>query len=169
MDQEKFNLTWHTYTDHLREMLFNMSNMNELTDVTLVCEDKQQIKAHKVVLSACSPVFKSIICDFPSIPLIYLRGIESCEMQSILEFIYLGHTTVYQSRMTEFMSVAKTLEIKDISKDIEDEKIEQSNNLMDNQKVDDMNTPELDRIVNMDRIPNYSFFENFTNTKLFGF
>ena len=90
-------------------------------------------------------------------------------MQSILEFIYLGHATVYQSRMTEFMSVAKTLEIKDISKDIEDEKIEQSNNLMDNQKVDDMNTPELDRIVNMDQIPNYSVFENFTNTKLFGF
>ena len=140
MDQEKFNLTWHTYTDHLREMLFNMSNMNEMTDVTLVCEDKQQIKAHKVVLSACSPVFKTIICDnLTSIPLIYLRGIESCEMQSILEFIYLGHATVYQSRMTEFMSVAKTLEIKDISKDIEDEKIEQSNNLMDNQKVDDMN------------------------------
>ena len=97
--------------------------------------------------------------------MIYLKGIESCEMQSILEFIYLGHTTVYQSRMTEFMSVAKTLEIKDISKDIEDEKIEQSNNLMDNQKVDDMNTPELDRIVNMDQIPNYLVFENLTNTK----
>ena len=29
--------------------------------------------------------------------------------------------------------------------------------------------PELDRIVNMDQIPNYSFFENFTNTELFGF
>ena len=39
MNQEKFNLTWHTYTDHLREMLHNMMSSEEFTDVTLVSED----------------------------------------------------------------------------------------------------------------------------------
>ena len=52
MNIEKFNLTWHTYTDHLREMLHNMMSSNELTDVKLVSEDKKIFKAHKVVLSA---------------------------------------------------------------------------------------------------------------------
>ena len=60
MHQEKYNLHWHTYSDHLREMFHEMMKSDELTDVTLVCDDKKQFKAHKIVLSACSSVFKSI-------------------------------------------------------------------------------------------------------------
>ena len=58
MTQEKYNLNWHTYSDHLREMLHEMMKSNELTDVTLVCDDKRQFKAHKIVLSACSYIFE---------------------------------------------------------------------------------------------------------------
>ena len=116
MNQEKFNLTWHTYTDHLREMLHNMMSSEELTDVTLVSEDKKMFKAHKVVLSACSSLFKSIINDSNlSSPIIYLRGIQSLEIESILQFIYLGEATFYQERMNEFIDVAKSLEVKEIS------------------------------------------------------
>ena len=42
MHQEKCNLNWQTYSDHLREMLNEMMKSNELTDVTLVCDDKIQ-------------------------------------------------------------------------------------------------------------------------------
>ena len=68
MNQEKYNLNWHTYSDHLKEMLHEMMKSNEFTDVTLVCDDKIQFKAHKIVLSACSSVFKSIINDLPKNP-----------------------------------------------------------------------------------------------------
>ena len=112
-----FDLTWHTYTDHLREMLHGMMTSDELTDVTLVAEDKKHYKAHKVVLSACSKVFKSIIGDNYSLnPIIYLRGILSYELESILQFIYLGQATFYQERMNEFLNVGKSLEIQEISK-----------------------------------------------------
>ena len=40
-------------------------------------------------------------------------------MESILEFMYLGVATFYQERMNEFLNVAKNLEIKEISKDVE--------------------------------------------------
>ena len=61
---------------------------NELTDVTLVSDDKKQFKAHKFVLSACSKAFKSIINHLlPNSSVIYLRGIHHEEMQSILEFM----------------------------------------------------------------------------------
>ena len=118
MTQEKINLIWHTYTDHLREMLQDMMTLNEMTDVTLISEDKKQFKAHKVVLSASSPVFKNIItgCSLSN-PLIYLRGIQSFEIESILQFIYLGEAKFYQDRMNEFINVAKNLEIKEISID----------------------------------------------------
>ena len=80
---EMYNLHWHTFSDHLREMLHQMKKSNEFTDVTLVCDDMRQFQAHKVVLSACSSVFKSIINDLPQISsVIYLRGIKHQEMTS---------------------------------------------------------------------------------------
>ena len=120
MNQEKYNLNWHTYSDHLREMLHEMMKSDQLTDVTLVCDDKKQFKAHKIVLSACSSVFKSIINDLPQdSSVIYLRGIQHQEMESILEFMYLGVATFYQERMNEFLNVAKSLEVKEISREVE--------------------------------------------------
>ena len=119
MDQKKYNLIWQTYSDHLREMLHEMMKSNELTDVTLVCDDKRQFKAHKIVLSACSSVFKSIINDLPQTSsVIYLRGIQHQEMESILEFMYLGEASFYQERMNEFLNVAKNLQIKDMSNNV---------------------------------------------------
>ena len=116
MHQEKYNLNWETYSDHLREMLHEMMISSEFTDVTLVCDDKRQFKAHKNVLSASSPVFKSILQELPQDrPVIYLRGINHQEMESILEFIYSGGVTFNQERLNEFLNVAKNLEIKGIS------------------------------------------------------
>merc|ERR1712024_315860 len=70
--------------------------------------------------SACSPVFKKIIENNPSQhPLIYLRGIQSYEMESILQFMYLGEGRFYYERMGELINVAKDLEVKEISKGVE--------------------------------------------------
>ena len=110
MYQEKYNLNWHTYSDHLRDMLHDMMKSDELTDVTLVCDDKTTFKAHKVVLSACSSVFKSIISHIPqNNSVIYLRGIQHQEMESILEFMYLGVTNLDQQRKNYFLDVADTI------------------------------------------------------------
>ena len=111
MSWEQFNLKWHTYSDHLRELMETLMNSNKSADVTLVCNDKTKFKAHKFVLSACSPVFKSIVNDLPQREdsFIYLRGVEQQEMKSILQFMYLGQATLYQERMNEFLEVAKSL------------------------------------------------------------
>ena len=115
MKQEKYNLSWQSFSEHLLEMLHHMMISNEFTDVTLVSEDKQHFKAHKVVLSASSQVFKSIVTDLVN-PLIYLRGVQSNEVESILQFIYLGEATLYQDRINEFFNVAKSLEMNEIKK-----------------------------------------------------
>ena len=113
---EKYTLNWHSFTDHLQLMIKDLYEEGKCSDVTLVCDDQNQFKAHKIVLSACSPVFKKIIDNNPSQhPLIYLRGIHSYEMESILQFMYLGEGKFYYERMGEFIKVAKDLEVKEIS------------------------------------------------------
>ena len=120
MNQEKYNLNWHTYSDHLKEMLQEMMKSSDLSDVVLICDDKTQLKAHKIILSACSSVFRDIIKDLPqNNSVIYLRGIQHQEMQSILEFMYLGVGTFYQERMNEFLNVAKALDVKEIGQNVE--------------------------------------------------
>ena len=47
----------------MKEMLLDMFNKNELTDVTLVSADRKHFKAQRFVLSASGPLFKSIISE----------------------------------------------------------------------------------------------------------
>lgn len=110
------DISWSSHTDHLKKLFQEMLYSNELADVTLVCDDKKQFQVHKLVLSACSPVFKSIISEniLPN-QSIFLKGINSQEMKSILQFIYIGHTTVFQHRINNFLDAARSLEITEIS------------------------------------------------------
>ena len=121
--QEKYSVTWHSYSDHLREALGEMMTSSEFADVTLVTDDKQQIRAHRNILSACSPVFKNFFQMGleRTHSVIYLRGIQYSEMESILQFIYLGNTRIYKERMNEFLMVSKNLEIKQLSMALNDQ------------------------------------------------
>ena len=126
---EQFKLNWQTYNNHLKGMMQQLMLSDESSDVTLVCEDRIKIKAHKFVLNACSPVFQSIFKDLPQKdPIIFLRGVLAPEMKSILQFMYLGQATLFQNRMIDFLNVAKSLEIKEISKDIECDVVDPSQN-----------------------------------------
>ena len=100
-----------------RRVRGDMMSSNEFTDVTLVTDNKQQIRAHRNILSACSPVFKNIlqIESNNTNPVIYLRGIQHSEMESIMQFIYLGETRFSKDRMSEFLLISKNLAIKELS------------------------------------------------------
>ena len=114
MNHEKYNFTRHSYSEYLQEMMKDMMASADFADVTLVCEDKKQIKAHRNILSAFSPVFKDMLkIDKSNSSIIYLRGVTTSKMQPILQFIYLGEATIHQEKIDEFLSVAKSFEIKD--------------------------------------------------------
>ena len=128
MNQEKYTLTWHTYPDHLSWMMQEMMSSKEFADVTIVSDDMKTIKAHRNILSACSPVFKNILqMDIHNNhPTIYLMGIQYSEIEPILQFMYLGEAKFYEKRMKEFLLVVtdldidiKNLEIKELSTGIE--------------------------------------------------
>ena len=113
------------FPEYLKNLLVDIKTSGDFADVTLVCDDQQQLRAHRNILSACSPVFKSILRISATSPhsVIYLRGIQHEEMVSILQFVYLGQVTFSEDRMEEFLAVAKNLEIKELSTNIEQEPV----------------------------------------------
>ena len=123
MQDDKYTFSWHTYSDHLRDILKELSSDDSFADVTLVTDDKKQMKAHRNILSAGSSVFKDIlqINTSNSHPVIYLRGIQHSEMESILQFIYLGEANVLEKRMNEFLTVAKKLTFQNLEKELRTE------------------------------------------------
>ena len=112
----------------------------------------------------CSTVFKNIIESLPqNSSVIYLRGIQHQEMESILEFMYLGVATFYQVRMNEFLNVAKNLEIKEISKDVELNEEEEANDVPDVSETTDQQSNEKEEDIETDDLISNQFIN--TNSK----
>ena len=118
---KKYKLFWSSFSSYKKDFLKNLLETNEFSDVTLVSDDNHQYNVHKFILSACSSVFKKILNGNPLNTSIYLRGIYHEELESILQFIYLGETTFYHEKMDELLTVAKSLDIKEIGETIADE------------------------------------------------
>ena len=141
--QETFKLSWETYTNHLKSMLQDMMSETELTDVTLVSDDLKEVRAHKVVLSASSPVFKSMIQKFPSNSMIYLRGIKNQELQAILEFLYTGQSNLEKDRINEFLKVASDLQITGLQ---QSQTVEKPTRLEENKDINMDNDSSLEDV-----------------------
>ena len=118
--RRNYSLAWQSFSEHFQVLFRELYEDQQYSDVTLVSGDKTQFKAHKIVLSAASSVLKTIIDGNPSQnPLIYLRGIGSQELESILQFIYLGEATFSYEKIEEFIRVAQDLEVKEIANGME--------------------------------------------------
>ena len=112
MANTQHEVYWDSYSNHLGAMLQELRRTEELSDVTLFCDDKTQFRVHKVILATSSPVLKTIVNELPSTnSVIYLRGIKNEEMEAILDYIYLGAVTVEQNKIDGFLQFARSLEL----------------------------------------------------------
>ena len=112
---EKFCLKWNDFESNVSHAFQDLREGKDFLDVTLACEDNQ-IEAHKVILSACSKFFHSILKKNPhQHPLVYLKGIRFEDLQSILSFMYMGEVNVAQENLNSFLIVAEELQIKGLT------------------------------------------------------
>ena len=138
---------------------------DDFVDVTLISDDKKQSKAHRNILSACSPIFRDILQVSPknNHPVIYLRGIQHSDLESILQFIYLGETSINQDRIDDFLLTAKDLEIRELGDNVkisssDSTKIEKNEKqISNNDKIDDKKEEETNKtsdtpLTNMDEM-----------------
>jgi len=112
MNQEKCILNWTDFEPSTSKTFKDLITDQDFTDVTLSCDDEKIIKAHKVILSASSPVMKRILKYNPhQSPLIYLKGVKFDDLQNMVRFIYLGETEVNQADLERFMSLTQEFEV----------------------------------------------------------
>ena len=110
---EKLCLQWNDFKENAVKTFGSLREDKDFTDVTLVCEDGEQLEAHKVVLASSSPFFNKILSTNKHIhPLIYMRGMKSDDLLAILDFLYCGETNVHQENLNAFLAVAEELQLK---------------------------------------------------------
>jgi len=116
MTTERYELTWREFDQSASQAFKQQYNNQDYSDVTLACEADRQIKAHKMILSACSPFFQKILKLNPHPnTLIYLKGVKYESLQLILRFMYLGETKVAEAELQSFLDAAEELKVLGLS------------------------------------------------------
>ena len=114
---ESFFLTKNNYEDSIKNLLKSLLKDGDFTDITLALSDDgdKKIAGHKAILGGSSSFFRNIFRqtqNTASSLVLQLRGVNSKNMNSIMEFIYLGQTSVNKEDLPTFLESAERLQIE---------------------------------------------------------
>jgi len=150
-NMDKFCLNWNGYDTNIRESFRKLREDQRLFDVTLVTDDGQHIQAHKIILSAGSHFFSDIFLKSNQTNmLIYLKGINSVQLENLLDFLYNGEASVGQEELKEFLETGKELQVKgfeayvaaDVGESLQEEPVKYLNENIDTYENGDDNSAE---------------------------
>jgi len=111
-----YELSYSQFWKDAKNLCQDMFDDTEFTDVTLVSGEGKKFKAHKIILSSCSSLFKNILTNNPNPnPLVYFHDIKDEQMAIIVEFIYTGETSVAKEDLDDLLEVAEKLQIKGLA------------------------------------------------------
>ncbi|XP_030751902.1 protein tramtrack, beta isoform-like isoform X12 [Sitophilus oryzae] len=117
MASEQFSLCWDNFHKNMSSGMNSLLENEDLVDVTLAVEGKY-LKAHKMVLSVCSPYFKELFKVNPcQHPIVFLKDVSYVAISDLLQFMYQGEVQVSQDNLTTFIKTAEALQIKGLTGD----------------------------------------------------
>lgn len=97
--------------------MHSLLETEDLVDVTLAVEGKF-LKAHKMVLSVCSPYFRNLFKANPcKHPIVFMKDVSYTALSDLLQFMYQGEVQVNQEHLTTFIKTAEALQIKGLTGD----------------------------------------------------
>lgn len=119
---EKLCLNWNDFQENVKNAFQQLRGDNAFSDVTLACEDGKQFEVHKVIMASSSPFFQNLLTRNPhSHPLVFMRGMKSDNLNSILDFLYTGAANVYHENLDSFLSITEDLQLKGLMSSKDDE------------------------------------------------
>ncbi|XP_058443325.1 transcription factor GAGA-like isoform X2 [Malaya genurostris] len=148
MSAQQFSLRWNNYTNYITGAFDSLRYEEDLVDVTLCCEGRK-IRAHKILLSACSAYFKEIFKENPcQHPVIIFKNVKYSDLMSIVEFMYQGEVSVVQESLPSFLHTAELLSIRgltDNSGDTRQQQTQQATSSLAQQIIQTQNQSLLDK------------------------
>ncbi|KYN39880.1 Protein bric-a-brac 1 [Trachymyrmex septentrionalis] len=119
VDTQHFCLRWNNYQSSITSAFENLRDDEDFVDVTLACDGKS-LKAHRVVLSACSPYFRELLKSTPcKHPVIVLQDVAFSDLHALVEFIYHGEVNVHQRSLSSFLKTAEVLRVSGLTQQTE--------------------------------------------------
>ena len=134
-----------------------MRKDQDFCNVTLVCDGDHKVEAHMVILAASSSFFSKLLKqnNHPH-PLIYIRGMNTWQMASVVDFIYDVEVNIDQDDLDDFLKLAEELHLHGIN-DLEKNKEEpQTEQYMEQESSNNENTPSNFDHNELKNFPGYS-------------
>ncbi|XP_055704552.1 modifier of mdg4-like isoform X23 [Phlebotomus papatasi] len=115
-DEELFSLCWNNFNTNLSAGFHESLVNGDLVDVTLAAEG-QLVKAHRLVLSVCSPYFRKMFTNMPANQhaFVFLKDVTHSALKELIQFMYCGEVNVKQEALPAFISTAEALQIKGLT------------------------------------------------------
>ncbi|KAJ4438177.1 hypothetical protein ANN_14116 [Periplaneta americana] len=116
MGSEHYCLRWNNHQSNLLGVFSQLLQDESLVDVTLACAEGHSIRAHKVVLSACSSYFQTLFVDHPNRhPIVILKDVRFAELRTLVEFMYKGEVNVEYCQLSALLKTAESLKVKGLA------------------------------------------------------
>jgi len=112
---QQYCLRWKYHHNNLQVMFSQLLERESFCDVTLACEGKT-LRAHKVVLSACSTYFDAIFSQYEeNNPIVILKDVKFTDIKALVEFMYKGEINIDHSHLASLLKTAEDLRIKGLA------------------------------------------------------
>eukprot|EP00092_Neocalanus_flemingeri_P082038 GFUD01102601.1.p1 GENE.GFUD01102601.1~~GFUD01102601.1.p1 ORF type:complete len:647 (-),score=192.59 GFUD01102601.1:563-2503(-) len=117
--QDQFSLKWKDFHANIATSFKGLRDDDDFLDVTVACDEDKQLQAHKVILSACSPYFRSMLRKNKSQHpvLIMPDSVRFQDVVSLVDFMYHGEVSVPSEELSVFMNTAKQFKVRGLVED----------------------------------------------------
>ncbi|XP_047122015.1 protein tramtrack, beta isoform-like [Schistocerca piceifrons] len=114
MGGNRLLVRWERHASGVLANLRRLLAAEAFVDVTLCCQGRR-LRAHRVLLSACSPYLQRILLEHPcgageSVTVI-LHDVSHEDMRRLLDLMYTGSTEVPGHDLSRFLCTAKALDV----------------------------------------------------------
>ncbi|XP_043211669.1 B-cell CLL/lymphoma 6 member B protein-like [Amphibalanus amphitrite] len=112
---DAYRLKWQTHVPSLCTEFMELRKNESYVDVTLVCRGGQ-IKAHRLLLSSCSPLLERLLAanQEPEATLI-LPDLQISCVRSLIEYVYTGEISVADCEIDGLVEAATILQVRGIA------------------------------------------------------
>ncbi|GLH09582.1 Longitudinals lacking protein, isoform G, partial [Gryllus bimaculatus] len=112
-------VAWNVHANELTTICNTMLENELCVDCTIVAEGKS-LKAHRLILSTCSPFFHMLFSEQrDEHPIVIITDTLFYTLKSVIDFVYCGKTKIPANQFEEFWKLAVSLQIKGLGNSLQ--------------------------------------------------